>query len=353
MSRLGEVNKTGYSRSGVDIDEGNRFVSLIKPVVESTKINGVIGGIGGFAGLFNISAFKDMKEPVLVSATDGVGTKLKIALMSGDYSTVGIDLVAMSVNDLVVTGAKPLFFLDYIATGKLIGEKMKEVVSGIAEGCKQAGCGLLGGETAEMPGLYNNNDFDLAGFAVGIIDKSKIIDGKNIKEGDVIIGLASSGFHSNGYSLIRNVLFNDMGYKATDIFYDNMTIAKALLTPTKIYVNIVHNIINKIDVKGMVHITGGGFYDNIPRILPKDLSAEIDISNVALPKVIDKFTSISDISKSELYRVFNMGIGYIFIVSEEDASDTMKLISGMGENAYNIGKVVKGNHDVKIKGIDF
>lgn len=352
MSRLGETQKTGYRQSGVNIDEGNRFVSLIKSLVESTKINGVIGGIGGFAGLFSLAEFKDMEEPVLVSGADGVGTKLKVALMSEKYDTVGIDLVAMSVNDLLVTGAKPLFFLDYVAVGKLVPERMKDVVLGVSEGCRQAGCALLGGETAEMPGLYSNNDFDLAGFAVGIIDKKKIVDGSNISEGDVIIGLSSSGFHSNGYSLLRNVLFNDLNYKASDIFYDNVTVADALLTPTKIYSKVVQHITSKVEVKGMVHITGGGFYDNIPRVLPKDISAEIDISNVELPKVIKRFQEVSDIDKHELYRVFNMGVGYIFVVNAKDKDAVIKAAEEQGEKAFVIGKTVKGSKDIKIKGID-
>lgn len=353
MSRHGETQKTGYRQSGVNIDEGNRFVSLIKSSVESTKINGVIGGIGGFAGLFSLAEFKDMEEPVLVSGADGVGTKLKVALMSEKYDTVGIDLVAMSVNDLLVTGAKPLFFLDYVAVGTLVPETMKDVVLGVSEGCRQAGCALLGGETAEMPGLYANKDFDLAGFAVGIIDKKKIIDGSNIKEGDVIIGLSSSGFHSNGYSLLRNVLFNDINYKASDIFYDDVTVAEALLTPTKIYSSVVQHITSKVDVKGMVHITGGGFYDNIPRVLPKDIACEIDISKVEMPKVIKRFTEVSDIDKHELYRVFNMGVGYIFVVDEKDKENVIKAAAEKGEKAFVIGKTCKGNNDVKIKGIDF
>ena len=353
MSRHGETQKTGYRQSGVNIDEGNRFVSLIKSSVESTKINGVIGGIGGFAGLFSRAESKDMEEPVLVSGADGVGTKLKVALMSEKYDTVGIDLVAMSVNDLLVTGAKPLFFLDYVAVGTLVPETMKDVVLGVSEGCRQAGCALLGGETAEMPGLYANKDFDLAGFAVGIIDKKKIIDGSNIKEGDVIIGLSSSGFHSNGYSLLRNILFNDLNYKASDIFYDDVTVAEALLTPTKIYSSVVQHVTSKVDVKGMVHITGGGFYDNIPRVLPKDIACEIDISKVEMPKVIKRFTEVSDIDKHELYRVFNMGVGYIFVVGEKDKENVIKAAAEKGEKAFVIGKTCKGNNDVKIKGIDF
>ncbi len=353
MSKKNNTQKIDYKKSGVNIDEGNRFVSLIKSEVESTKINGVLGGIGGFAGLFSLSSFKDMEEPVLVSGTDGVGTKLKVALMSEKYNTVGIDLVAMSVNDLLVTGAKPLFFLDYVAVGKLIPENMKDIVLGVVAGCKESGCALLGGETAEMPGLYIDNDFDLAGFAVGIVDKKKIIDGSTIKSGDVIIGVASSGFHSNGYSLLRNILFNDMGYKANDIFYDDVTVADALLIPTKIYAKIVENVTKNVNVKGMVHITGGGFYDNIPRVLPKNISAKIDILNVDMPKSIKRFVEVSNIDKHELYRVFNMGVGYIFVVSKEDRDKVISVIEELNEKAYIIGETINGDNSVKIKGIDF
>ena len=231
-----------YKKSGVNIDEGNRFVSLIKDAVKSTENAGVMGGIGGFAGFFDLSAFANLKEPVLVSGTDGVGTKLKVAIMAESYETVGIDLVAMSVNDVAVTGAKPLFFLDYLATGKLVPEKMCQVVQGIAAGCRDAGCALLGGETAEMPGMYAGDDFDLAVFAVGIVDKSKIIDGSKIKEGNVLIGVSSSGFHSNGYSLLRNVLFNELKLKPTDKFTSVHTVAESLLIPTKIYVRLAQAV---------------------------------------------------------------------------------------------------------------
>lgn len=353
MKNNGETHKVDYKNSGVDIDEGNRFISLIKTSVESTQINGVLGGLGGFAGLFSLAEFKNMEEPVLVSGTDGVGTKLKVALLSKKYDTVGIDLVAMSINDLLVTGAKPLFFLDYVAVGKLIPETMKDVILGVTEGCRQSGCALIGGETAEMPGLYSGHDFDLAGFAVGIVDKAKIIDGSTIKENDVIIGVSSSGFHSNGYSLLRNVIFNEKKYKYDDDFCNNKTVAEALLTPTKIYAKLVRSVLEEVNVKGMVHITGGGFYDNIPRVLPKNISAIIDVESVELPDVIAKFQEISNIEKQELYRVFNMGIGYIFIVDEKDKDNVLDIINANNENAYVIGKTVKGNNEVKIKGIDF
>lgn len=342
-----------YGKSGVDIDEGNRFISLIKESVASTKIDGVIGGIGGFAGLFSLSEFKDMKEPVLVSGADGVGTKLKIALMSGKYDTVGIDLVAMSVNDLLVTGARPLFFLDYLAVGKLVPERMKDVVAGIAAGCRLAGCALLGGETAEMPGFYSNDEFDLAGFAVGIADKEKIVDGSSVKAGDVIIGMGSSGFHSNGYSLLRNVLFNEKGLKHDSAFYDNVTVGEALLIPTKIYAAAVKKVMSEAAVKGMVHITGGGFYDNIIRVLPDNITAEIDVSQVELPLPLKRFQEIADIDRRELYRVFNMGIGYVFIVDEKDVDAALSAVSSSGEKGFVIGRAVSGDKSVRIKGIDF
>lgn len=342
-----------YKKSGVNIDEGNRFVSLIKEAVNSTKISGVSGGIGSFAGFFNLADFTGMEEPVLVSGTDGVGTKLRVAIMAQKLDTVGIDLVAMSVNDLAVTGAKPLFFLDYVATGKLIPEKMYQVVNGIASGCREAGCALLGGETAEMPGMYNEDDFDLAGFAVGIVDKSKIIDGASVQKGDKIIGIASSGFHSNGYSLLRNILFNELKLKADSPFVDNLSVAESLLVPTKIYVKLVQNVINSgITIKAMAHITGGGFYDNIPRVLPSNISALIDVKNVELPPVIQKFVSVAKVEPHELYRVLNMGIGYIFIVAEKDVEKVLQTAHSMGEKAWVIGETVSGNNDVKINGID-
>ncbi|MDR2870039.1 MAG: phosphoribosylformylglycinamidine cyclo-ligase [Deferribacteraceae bacterium] len=334
-----------YSKSGVNIDEGNRFVSLIKNMVESTHNKAVLGGLGGFAGFYELAAFKNMAEPVLVASTDGVGTKLKVAIDSKTYDTVGIDLVAMSVNDLIVTGARPLFFLDYVATGKLSPEAMSMVVRGIVDGCKQAGCALLGGETAEMPGMYADGDFDLAGFAVGIVDKAKAIDGSRIKKGDIIAGLASSGFHSNGFSLLRKIFGEKSAYNRT------------ILEPTKIYVPQVLAALDAgIDIKGMVHITGGGFYDNIPRVLPEGLGAEIDknsFPNVpAVAALRDYIKSKSlDIGEHELYRVFNMGIGYIFVVDKAEYAALEALLARLGAPLYNIG-VVTGSEGVKIKGID-
>lgn len=349
------MENNAYLSSGVNIDEGNRFVTLIKNEVNSTKTAHTISSIGGFAGLFDITSFKGMENPVLVSSTDGVGTKLKIAIKSGKVDTVGIDLVAMSVNDLIVLGATPLFFLDYIATAALAPEQMANVVKGIALACRECNMALLGGETAEMPGMYQANDFDLAGFAVGIVDKNKIIDGSSIKEGDQLIGISSSGFHSNGYSLVRKIV-KDKNLNYNDIFYDNLTLAEALLTPTNLYVNLVLNMLSKVSIKGMVHVTGGGFYDNIPRVLPEGLGATLDISSVILPKPIEELLKHAEISSHELYRVFNMGVGFIFIVNKIDAEAVMRTAKEHNFNAYLLGSVEKhsGNKEesIKIKGID-
>lgn len=346
-----KIFNTDYKKSGVNIDEGNRFVSLIKKSVNATKTTGTIGSIGGFAGFFNLKEFMTMKEPILVSGTDGVGTKLKVAIMAESYKTVGIDLVAMSVNDIVVTGAKPLFFLDYLATGKLVPEKMAQVVEGISAGCVEAGCSLIGGETAEMPGMYAGDDFDLAGFAVGIVDKEKIIDGSNIKDKCHIVGVSSSGFHSNGYSLLRNVLFNELKLKHDDKFTSNLSVSESLLIPTKIYVKLVEQVISQVDVLGMVHITGGGFYENIIRILPDGIGAELDLSMVEMPEVISKFKEVCNVDSKELYRVLNMGVGYIFITDKENSNKVIDIANSLGEKAWVIGETVNGS-GVKIKGID-
>ncbi len=340
-----------YTESGVNIDEGNRFVNLIKKSVESTRIPGVIGGLGGFAGLFDLSAVM-VDEPVLVSCTDGVGTKLRVAIEAQKFDTVGIDLVAMSVNDLIVTGARPLLFLDYIATGKLSPEAMVSVVEGISEGCRQSGAALLGGETAEMPGMYAPGDFDLAGFAVGIVSRPKMIDGSKIREGDVIVGLASSGFHSNGYSLLRKVFFEEKGLSPFDLLPGYGTVGDLLLTPTTIYVKTILAALERIDIHGMVHITGGGFYDNIPRVLPEGLCAVVDKNAFTEPPAVRALRSIADIEERELYRVFNMGIGYITVLPEKYAQDMIAVASAMGISATVIGNVIKSDKEVLIKGID-
>jgi len=341
-------NVLDYKNSGVDIDEGNRFVSVIKKTVESTYNKNVLGSIGGFAGFFDISSVKGMSEPVLVSGTDGVGTKLKVAIDTGILNTVGIDLVAMCVNDIIVTGAKPLFFLDYMATGKLSSEKMAQVVEGIAEGCRQSDCPLVGGETAEMPGMYSGEDFDLAGFAVGVLDKPKAVTGERIEAGDVIVGLPSSGLHSNGFSLARKLFFEKLGMKPDDILFDNVKLKKALLEPTRIYVPQIMKIIDAgVDVKGMVHITGGGFYDNIPRVLPKGRGVRINPDAFPTPGLYKFILEKSGIQEKELYRVFNMGIGFVLILKQPEAEKCMKLI----DDACVIGTVTDTG-EVEIEGIN-
>jgi phosphoribosylformylglycinamidine cyclo-ligase len=337
-----------YKSSGVDIDEGNRFVSVIKKTVESTYNKNVLGSIGGFAGFFDVSAMKGMEHPVLVSGTDGVGTKLKVAIDSNILDTVGIDLVAMCVNDIIVTGAKPLFFLDYMATGKLSAEKMAEVVKGIADGCKISDCPLVGGETAEMPGMYAGDDFDLAGFAVGILDKPKAITGERIKAGDVLVGISSSGLHSNGFSLARKLFFDSLGMKADDIVYGDTKLKNALLVPTKIYVPHVMKLLAEgVDIKGMVHITGGGFYDNIPRVLPEGAGCKIDPSTFKLPEIYKFILEKSGVAPKELYRVFNMGVGFIIAVEKEEADKIIKLL----DDAAVIG-CVTSTGEVEIEGVN-
>jgi phosphoribosylformylglycinamidine cyclo-ligase len=341
-----------YSESGVNIDEGNRFVSLIKDMVSSTHTSNVMGGLGGFAGMFDISSYS-FKEPVLVSSTDGVGTKLKVAIAAGVLDSVGIDLVAMSVNDLLVTGAVPLFFLDYIASAKLRPEVLSEVVSGIVKGCKIAGVALLGGETAEMPGMYAEGDFDLAGFAVGIADKKNLTDKDRVKAGDTLIGLASSGFHSNGYSLLRKVFFEDCGLTVTDNIEGFGTVGSLLLTPTRIYSAIAQEVMKRHEVHSMVHITGGGFYDNIIRVIPDKYSAVIKRSTIEEPRPIKALRAVANIPEKELYRVFNMGVGFIFIVPPKEADGILSTAEELGETAWVIGEIAERGGGVLIEGVDF
>ena len=337
-----------YKNSGVDIDEGNRFVSVIKKTVESTYNKNVLGSIGGFAGFFDVSAMKGMEHPVLVSGTDGVGTKLKVAIDTDILETVGIDLVAMCVNDIIVTGAKPLFFLDYMATGKLSAEKMSRVVKGIADGCIISDCPLVGGETAEMPGMYSGEDFDLAGFAVGILDQPKAITGERIEEGDVLVGISSSGLHSNGFSLARKLFFDSLKMSPDDVLYDNVQLKKAMLEPTKIYVPHVMKLLEEgVDIKGMVHITGGGFYDNIPRVLPKGKGVKINPDCFPLPGIYKFILEKSGIAPRELYRVFNMGIGFVIVLKEAEAKKCVKLL----DDAAVIGSVTSTG-EVEIEGIN-
>jgi phosphoribosylformylglycinamidine cyclo-ligase len=328
-----------YKDSGVDIDKGNLFVSMIRKEVESTRTKGVIGGIGGFGGFFRPNV-TGMKEPVLVSSTDGVGTKLVIAQMMGIHDTVGIDLVAMSVNDIIVTGALPLFFLDYIATGRLEAGILASVVSGIAAGCRDAGCALLGGETAEMPGFYPEGKYDLAGFAVGMVDRRSIIDGSAVKRGDVIVGIPSSGLHSNGYSLARRIVFDTLKLKPSDIVQGlDRSIGEELLVPTRIYVRPIRALLEKVTIAALAHITGGGLVDNIERLLPGDLSAVIDRGTWKVPPVFDFLARAGSVDPMEMMRTFNNGIGMAVIVRERAADRALKILRTMGEDSTVIGRV--------------
>ncbi|EIW00572.1 phosphoribosylformylglycinamidine cyclo-ligase [Thermoanaerobacter siderophilus] len=332
-----------YKDAGVNIDEGNKLVEMIKPIAKKTLTDNVLEGIGGFAALFEI---KNYKNPVIVSSTDGVGTKLKIAFMMDKHDTVGIDLVAMCVNDIIVTGAKPLFFLDYFATVKLKSKTAVEVIKGIAEGCKIAGCALIGGETAELPGFYKEGEYDLAGFCVGIAEKEELIDTKSIKEGDAIIGLASSGIHSNGYSLVRKVFFEKNNFSVKDFIPElGMDLGDALLTPTKIYVKSIEAL-KGLKIKGMAHITGGGFIDNIPRILRKSIDAKINKGSWEIPAIFELIQRLGDIEEREMYRTFNMGIGMVVIVDPSDVDKALEKLNGMGEKAYVIGEIVEGEGGV-------
>ncbi|MGB9679090.1 MAG: phosphoribosylformylglycinamidine cyclo-ligase [Thermoanaerobacteraceae bacterium] len=327
-----------YKQAGVNIDEGNRLVNMIKPIAKDTLTQGVLEGIGGFAALYEI---KNYKNPVLVSSTDGVGTKLKIAFMMDKHDTIGIDLVAMCVNDVIVTGAFPLFFLDYFATGKLESEKAYQVIKGIAKGCKEAECALIGGETAEMPEFYKEGEYDLAGFCVGIAEKDELIDTNLIKEKDIIIGISSSGIHSNGYSLVRKVFFEMNSFKVDDYIEElGKTLGEELLTPTKIYIKTI-KALGKFKIKGIAHITGGGFIDNIPRILKNNVSAKIDKNSWYIPTVFDLIKEMGKIDDKEMYRTFNMGIGMILVVDKNIANNVLAKINEIGEKAYVIGEIVQ------------
>ena len=333
-----------YIDAGVDIHAGNELVTRIKKAVGSTLTRGVVSDIGGFGGLFRPD-FTEMTDPLLVSSTDGVGTKLKLAFAFDKHDTVGIDLVAMSVNDILVQGAKPLFFLDYFATGHLDIDKAQQVIEGIANGCKQAQCALLGGETAEMPSMYADGEYDLAGFCVGIVDNAKLIDGSNISIGHKVIGIASSGLHSNGYSLVRKI-FDQSNLHKDDIFPGtNESVAEILLTPTKIYVDIIKNLTRDITISGMVHITGGGFYDNIPRILPPQIQVHIDFGSWDILPVFNWLKQEGKLSWPEMLQIFNCGIGYVLIVPEEFCEETLQRIKANNLNAWLIGDIRKKNNE--------
>src|SRR4030042_2810146 len=337
-----------YKEAGVDIRLANQIVEKIKPLISKTSIPGVLGGIGGFGGLFSLAEQK-FKEPVWVAGTDGVGTKLKLAFALNKHDTVGIDLVAMSVNDIITCGAKPLFFLDYISLGKLSEKVVVELIKGITEGCKMADCALLGGETAEMPGFYPEGEYDLAGFAVGIVEKNKIIDGREIKEGDLVIGLASNGLHSNGFSLVRKVLFESKKYKIDDkVSSFEEYLGEELLGPTKIYVSPVLYLLEKYKILGIAHITGGGIVENIPRILPEEVSIQVDKKSWPKPSIFTFLQKEGEICDEEMYRTFNMGIGMVLIVSQNDASKVINELKMTRYDSYIIGKVVKGNKQIII-----
>jgi phosphoribosylformylglycinamidine cyclo-ligase len=333
--------RTTYKDAGVDIDAGNSFVSLIKPLVKATFRPEVMTEIGGFGGLFSLNASK-YKNPVLVSGTDGVGTKLKLAFLADRHDTVGIDLVAMCVNDIVVQGAEPLFFLDYLATGKLEPAKAADIVKGISAGCIQAGCALIGGETAEMPGFYSDGEYDLAGFAVGVVERDNIIDGSSITVGNTLIGLAASGLHSNGYSLARKVIFERLGL-AIDSQLPGMdrTVAEELLTPTRIYAKSVLNLLRDFTINGIAHITGGGLLENVPRVLPHGCKAVINTGSWQLPPIFSLLQEAGNIEQSELYRTFNCGIGMVLAVPEKETEEILIRLSGLHEQAFVIGEVVK------------
>ncbi|MBN6187724.1 phosphoribosylformylglycinamidine cyclo-ligase [Aneurinibacillus sp. BA2021] len=337
-----------YKQAGVDIDAGNEAVERMKKHVKRTFRPEVLTDLGGFGALFGLDTSK-YKKPVLVSGTDGVGTKLKLAFAMDKHDTIGVDAVAMCVNDIVVQGAEPLFFLDYLACGKVVPERIEAIVKGIADGCEQSGCALIGGETAEMPGMYDVSEYDIAGFSVGVVDAERIIDGKRVAEGDVIIGMASSGVHSNGFSLVRKVLLEDAGLSLQEEVAElGGKLGDALLTPTRIYVKSCLALLEKVDVHGFVHITGGGFYDNIPRILPEGTAADIAYGSWQIPPVFELIAAKGNVSQQDMFRTFNMGVGMIAIVKEEDAAEALEVLRGAGEQAQIIGRITAGNQTVHI-----
>ena len=338
-----------YKDSGVDVEAGQREVELIKHIVENTHDSNVLSKLGGFSGLYDLSTFKDIKKPVLVSGTDGVGTKVILAQMMDKNDTVGIDCVAMCANDVLCQGARPLFFLDYIATGKLLPERMAELVKGVAEGCNQAGASLIGGETAEMPGIYKEDDYDLAGFVVGIVDKDKIIDGEKVEEGDIIFGLSSSGIHSNGYSLVRKLIFEKMNFDLNmEVEGLSKNLGETLLTPTKIYVKPMLSLMKDVEVRAMSHITGGGYYENIPRMVKDGLCAKVDVTGVKVPEIFKLMKKWGNISDKDMYSTFNMGLGLIFVVKREDRQAVIDHFKDY-DTLYEIGEIVKGEEKLELR----
>ncbi len=339
-----------YADAGVDITAGYRSVELMKSHIARTKTEGCLDDVGGFGGCFGLN-LTGIKEPVLVSGTDGVGTKIKIAQLMDKHDTVGIDCVAMCVNDIICCGAKPLFFLDYIACGKNYPEKIAELVGGVAEGCVRAGCALIGGETAEHPGLMPENDYDLAGYCTGIVDKQKILDKNSVSVGDIVIALPSSGVHSNGFSLVRkvfNVGVSDMTSPVAEL--DGKSIGETLLTPTKIYVKPILSLFESVKVKSISHITGGGFYENIPRSIPDGLCAKIDGKSVRIPPIFGLIEKAGNISKRDMFNTFNMGVGMTVVVSETDADKALKVLKDNGEDAYIIGEIIKSDNKIEFGG---
>ena len=344
------MSENAYKQAGVDVEAGYESVRLIKDDVKRTAIEGVLGGIGGFGGLFEIS--KDYKNPVLVSGTDGVGTKLKLAFLMDKHDTIGQDCVAMCVNDVACSGAKPIFFLDYLAVGKNVPEKIAQIVKGVADGCVKAGCALVGGETAEMPGFYPVDEYDLAGFSVGVVEKDKITDGKRAKAGDVLIGIASSGIHSNGYSLVRKLFgLNEDGAEEKLNEYSEelgMKIGEALLTPTKIYVKPLLKLIDEVGINTVSHITGGGFIENVPRMLPDGLKAVIKKGTWEILPIFNVLQKLCNVPERDMYNTFNMGIGMIAAVDADKADTAVKCLTEAGETAYILGELQQGEKGVEI-----
>ena len=336
-----------YKDAGVDVANGQKEVELIKKLVEKTQSENVLSKLGGFSGLFSLENL-NIKNPVLVSGTDGVGTKVMLAQMMNKHDTIGIDCVAMCVNDILCQGAKPLFFLDYIACGKLVPEKMEKIVKGVADGCLQANSSLIGGETAEMPGLYKKNDYDLAGFCVGIVDKEKIITGEKIKKGDHIFGLKSSGIHSNGYSLVRKIVLEKEKLSLDEKIEGlDTSLGEELLKPTQIYVKEILALLEKIEINGLSHITGGGFYENIPRMIPDGLCAKIDVRNIPLPKIFSLLEKWGELDKKDMYETFNMGVGLVFAVDKNDIDKVKEIID---ENELlDLGEVVENDEKINLK----
>ena len=338
-----------YKSSGVDIEAGYKSVELMKQYVKTTMRPEVLGGLGGFSGAFSLEKIKDMEKPTLVSGTDGVGTKIKLAFLMDKHDTIGIDCVAMCVNDIACAGGEPLFFLDYIACGKNYPEKIAEIVKGVAEGCSQSSAALIGGETAEMPGFYPVDEYDLAGFAVGVVDKKDLITGENLNTGDVLIGMASSGVHSNGFSLVRKVF--EMTKESLDTYYDDLgtTLGEALLAPTRIYVKALKNVKEAgVRVKGCSHITGGGFYENIPRMLPEGIRAVVKKDSYEIPAIFNLIAKTGNIAEEMMYNTFNMGIGMVVAVDEKDVDATIKAMKEAGDEAFVVGYVEAGEKGVTL-----